>query len=82
VIAMDGWQPDNGPGFGWPAERVWINPSPNAANLNMARAYPGTVMLEGTTLSEVFVEGTEPTETAPEPGEVTEGSSVTGEYGD
>jgi uncharacterized protein YbbC (DUF1343 family) len=52
VIAMEGWQPDAGPGFGWPAERVWINPSPNAANLNMARAYAGTVMLEGTTLSE------------------------------
>jgi uncharacterized protein YbbC (DUF1343 family) len=52
VIAMDGWRPDGGPGFGWPAERVWINPSPNAANLNMARAYAGTVMLEGTTLSE------------------------------
>jgi uncharacterized protein YbbC (DUF1343 family) len=32
--------------------RLWINPSPNAANLNMARAYAGTVMLEGTTLSE------------------------------
>jgi uncharacterized protein YbbC (DUF1343 family) len=52
VIAMEGWQPDAGPGFGWPAERVWINPSPNAANVNMARAYAGTVMLEGTTLSE------------------------------
>jgi len=52
VIAMDGWQPDGVPSFGWPHERVWINPSPNAADLNMARAYPGTVMLEGTTLSE------------------------------
>ena len=52
VIAMDGWEPDAAPGFGWPPERVWINPSPNAANLNMARAYAGTVMLEGTTLSE------------------------------
>ncbi|KQM17472.1 exo-beta-N-acetylmuramidase NamZ family protein [Novosphingobium sp. Leaf2] len=52
VIAMEGWQPDNGPGFGWPGSRIWINPSPNAANLNMARAYAGTVMLEGTTLSE------------------------------
>jgi uncharacterized protein YbbC (DUF1343 family) len=52
VIAMEGWAPDAGPGFGWPPERVWINPSPNAANLNMARAYAGTVMLEGTTLSE------------------------------
>jgi uncharacterized protein YbbC (DUF1343 family) len=52
VVEMQGWQPDIGPGFGWPSERVWINPSPNAANLNMARAYAGTVMLEGTTLSE------------------------------
>ena len=52
VIEMANWQPDEGPGFGWPSERVWINPSPNAANLNMARAYAGTVMLEGTTLSE------------------------------
>lgn len=52
VIEMQGWQPDSAPGFGWPPERIWINPSPNAANLNMARAYAGTVMLEGTTLSE------------------------------
>lgn len=51
VIEMAGWQPE-GPGFGWPTERVWINPSPNAANLNMARAYAGTVMVEGATLSE------------------------------
>ena len=29
-----------------------MNPSPNAPNLSMARAYAGTVMLEGTTLSE------------------------------
>lgn len=53
VIAMEGYEPNAGPGFGWPlGERVWINPSPNAPNLNMARAYAGTVMLEGTTLSE------------------------------
>ena len=52
VIAMEGWQPESAPGFGWPDSRLWINPSPNAANLNMARAYAGTVMLEGTTLSE------------------------------
>ncbi|MGN6155079.1 MAG: exo-beta-N-acetylmuramidase NamZ family protein [Sphingomicrobium sp.] len=52
VVEMDGWRPDQGPGFGWPEERVWINPSPNAANVNMARCYAGTVMLEGTTLSE------------------------------
>ncbi|HWU96417.1 MAG TPA: DUF1343 domain-containing protein [Sphingomonas sp.] len=52
VIEMEGWQPDAAPGFGWPPERPWINPSPNAANVNMARAYAGTVMLEGTLLSE------------------------------
>jgi uncharacterized protein YbbC (DUF1343 family) len=52
VIEMEGYAPDAAPGFGWPADRVWVNPSPNAANLNMARAYAGTVMLEGATLSE------------------------------
>ncbi len=51
VVAMEGWEPE-GPGFGWPTDRVWVNPSPNAANLNMARCYAGTVMLEGATLSE------------------------------
>jgi uncharacterized protein YbbC (DUF1343 family) len=53
VISMQGWEPDAAPGHGWPvAERSWINPSPNAPNLSMARAYAGTVMLEGTTFSE------------------------------
>ena len=53
VVAMRGWQPAAQPGCGWPLyERTWINPSPNAPNLWMARCYPGTVMLEGTTLSE------------------------------
>ncbi len=52
VIEMQGWQPDAAPGHGWPESRNWVNPSPNAPNVNMARAYAGTVMLEGTTLSE------------------------------
>jgi len=53
VIEMEGYDPDEAPGHGWPlGERSWINPSPNAANLWMARAYAGTVLLEGTTLSE------------------------------
>ena len=51
VIAMEGWEPD-AEGFGWPTDRIWINPSPNAANVNMARAYAGTVMIEGATVSE------------------------------
>jgi uncharacterized protein YbbC (DUF1343 family) len=49
---MADYDPDAAPGFGWPTERLWINPSPNAPNINMARAYAGTVMLEGTNLSE------------------------------
>ncbi|HLG53529.1 MAG TPA: DUF1343 domain-containing protein [Steroidobacteraceae bacterium] len=53
VVTMEGWQPAAAPGFGWPlGERAWVSPSPNAPNLSMARCYPGTVMLEGTTLSE------------------------------
>ncbi len=53
VVTMEGWNPSDPPGYGWPlGERAWVNPSPNASNLWMARCYPGTVMLEGTTLSE------------------------------
>jgi len=53
VIPMQDWQPDQAPGYGWPLQqRSWVNPSPNAPNLSMARCYAGTVMLEGTTLSE------------------------------
>ena len=56
VVTMQGWQPEAAPGYGWPMGpqdwRTWVNPSPNAANLSMARAYAGTVMLEGTSLSE------------------------------
>jgi uncharacterized protein YbbC (DUF1343 family) len=53
VVAMEGWQPEAAPGCGWPlGERTWVNPSPNAPNLWMARCYPGSVMLEGTNLSE------------------------------
>jgi len=53
VVAMTGWDPARGPGYGWPVgKRTWVNPSPNAPNPWMARSYAGTVMLEGTTLSE------------------------------
>jgi len=53
VIGMQGWRPEQAPGYGWPiGERSWVNPSPNAPNLSMARAYAGTVMVEGTSLSE------------------------------
>jgi len=53
VVPMDGWRPDEAPGFGWPpGERAWVNPSPNIPSPWTARPYPGTVLLEGTTLSE------------------------------
>lgn len=53
VVAMEDYDPDAGPGWGWPVtELSWVNPSPNASSLNMARCFPGTVLLEGTNLSE------------------------------
>jgi len=53
VVKMQGWQPLAAPGYGWPlGERTWVNPSPNAPNLWMARCYAGSVLLEGTRLSE------------------------------
>ncbi len=53
VVTMAGWKPKSAPGYGWPlGERAWVNPSPNAASPSMARCYAGTVMLEGTRLSE------------------------------
>jgi uncharacterized protein YbbC (DUF1343 family) len=52
VVTIEGYDPDAGPGFGWPTDRIWVNPSPNAPTLSMARAYAGTVLLEGSTLSE------------------------------
>ncbi len=53
VVPMEGWRPSEGPGHGWPVgDHTWINPSPNAPNLSMARCDAGTDMLEGTTLSE------------------------------
>jgi uncharacterized protein YbbC (DUF1343 family) len=53
VIEMEGYEPDAAPGYGWPLNDLsWVNPSPNAANVSMARAFPGTVLIEGTNLSE------------------------------
>ena len=52
VVTMVGYQPQSGPGYGWPLYQIpWVNPSPNASSLNMARCFPGTVLFEGTTLS-------------------------------
>ncbi len=53
VVAMEGWRPSESPGYGWPlGERSWVSPSPNIPSPWTTRPYPGTVLLEGTTLSE------------------------------
>jgi uncharacterized protein YbbC (DUF1343 family) len=53
VVPMVDYDLDAAPGHGWPLfELPWTNPSPNASSLNMARCFPGTVLFEGTTLSE------------------------------
>lgn len=53
VVNMEGYRPQDAPGFGWPVmELAWVNPSPNASSPNMARCFPGTVLFEATTLSE------------------------------
>ncbi len=52
IVSLPDWDPTRAPGCGWPESRSWVNPSPNAASLNMVRCYAGSVMLEGTNLSE------------------------------
>jgi len=53
VVTMADYEPQAGPGYGWPLHQIpWVNPSPNASSLNMARCFPGTALFEGTTLSE------------------------------
>lgn len=46
IIKMKGYK------SGWPTELAWVNPSPNLPTLNSVQTYPGTVMIEGTHLSE------------------------------
>ena len=53
VVKMQGYDMAAAPGYGWPEGQIsWVNPSPNAPTLSMARSSAGTVMLEGTHLSE------------------------------
>ncbi|NOY38063.1 MAG: DUF1343 domain-containing protein [Chlorobi bacterium] len=53
IVKMEDYDPGAAPGYGWPVfELPWVNPSPNASGLNMARCYPGTCLIEGTNLSE------------------------------
>lgn len=52
IVKMKGYNPNKKNEWGWSTARPWVNPSPNAQTLNMARCYSGTVLIEGTTLSE------------------------------
>ena len=53
IVQMLDYKPESVPGYGWPVNDLsWVNPSPNASSLNMARVYPGTCLFEGTTISE------------------------------
>ena len=53
VVKMSGYKINNKPTYGSLVdERPWINPSPNMPNVFTARMYAGTVLIEGTKLSE------------------------------
>ena len=53
VVAMEGYDMHGGPGYGWPLlEFPWVNPSPNLSTVQSTKVYPGTVLFEGTNLSE------------------------------
>ena len=52
IIKMRDYYPSEAPGYGWPEMSAWVNPSPNASSVNMTRIFPGSVLIEGTELSE------------------------------
>ena len=49
VVAMEGWQR---PMYHDDAQAPWVMPSPNMPTLDSAIVYPGTVLFEGTNVSE------------------------------
>lgn len=48
VVPMESYQAEKG----WPKKQTWILPSPNMPSVSCSQCYPGTVLLEGSTLSE------------------------------
>lgn len=52
VVSMNNYSLARAPEYGWPRELSWVNPSPNMPRLTTARCYAGTVLVEGTHLSE------------------------------
>jgi len=51
VIAMKDYHPNAAPTYGWP-DLSWVNPSPNMPRLSCTKIYPGSVLFEGSNLSE------------------------------
>jgi len=51
VVGMKGYRPKDVPHYGWP-QVAWVNPSPNIPRVSCTRIYPGTVLIEGTNISE------------------------------
>jgi uncharacterized protein YbbC (DUF1343 family) len=50
VVSMEGYDPAHAP---WPSgDLSWVNPSPNIPRLSCCQTYPGTVLIEGSNLSE------------------------------
>lgn len=49
IIKMKNYQPEKTP---WPAHFPWVPPSPNMVDEECVRCYSGTVLLEGTNISE------------------------------
>ena len=52
TVTMRGYDLSSWDCIAWPETQPWVNPSPNASSLNMTRHFAGTVLLEGTELSE------------------------------
>ncbi|NQZ00175.1 MAG: DUF1343 domain-containing protein [Bdellovibrionales bacterium] len=52
VIAMQDYSMTPEAGWGWPTELPWVNPSPNIPTVTSTRVFCGSVLLEGTFVSE------------------------------
>ncbi|MCB0391411.1 MAG: DUF1343 domain-containing protein [Bdellovibrionales bacterium] len=52
VINMENYFPGQMGIADWPIDYSWVNPSPNIPRLSCTQVYPGTVLIEGTLLSE------------------------------
>ncbi len=53
LILMKGYGLKKSPDYGWDSRELsWVNPSPNMPSVSTARMYAGTVLTEGTKLSE------------------------------